>query len=82
MKLIKIGAMWCGACIIMDPLIKEIVAKYKLEYVEYDYDFDEFDYKAGDTLPILILEKNGSEISRLIGEKKQNDIEEWLEEVL
>ena len=39
MKLIKISAMWCPACLIMRNTLKNI--NFDIEQVEYYYDMDE-----------------------------------------
>ncbi len=82
MKLIRISAIWCGSCIIMRPRIDEIIKKYNLESIEYDYDFDDevSNYNIGDKLPVFILEKEGTEITRIVGEKTTEEIEKIIGE--
>jgi len=83
MKLIKIGAVWCPACLVMSSRINKIVKKYKLELVNYDYDIDSEiveKYNIGDVLPVLILlDDNNNEINRLIGEQSLTKLEEFIE---
>lgn len=78
MKIIKIGAMWCPACLIMNKRLKEIEDKYSVEVVNYDYDLDEEivnKYNVGEVLPELIfLDNNDNELNRLIGEQDINNI--------
>lgn len=79
MKILKFGAVWCPACLVMKPVWKEINNLYsKLDITEYDYDMDEdyvVKYNVGDKLPVIIkIDDNGSEIDRLIGEKKKEEI--------
>jgi len=80
MKLIKIGAVWCPACLVMTPRINKIVAKYNLELINYDYDMDSEiieKYNVGEILPVLIfLDDNNTEINRLIGEQSLKQLEE------
>ena len=40
MKIIKIGAIWCPACLVMRKVWKKIENDYKLDILEYDYDID------------------------------------------
>lgn len=84
MKIIRINAMWCSACISMHKIWKEIENNYPdIEMVSYDYDLDEDDIKqfnVGDTLPVAIFYKNEVEVARLNGEKKLNDIVKIIEE--
>ncbi len=80
MKLIRISAIWCGSCIIMKPKVDEIVKKYNLESVEYDYDFDDEvnNYNVGDKLPVFILQKDNEEKARIIGEKTKEELEKFI----
>ena len=85
MKVIKITAVWCSACLIMNKRWKEIENKYNIETVGYDLDFDEDEvkeYNVGDKLPVFIfLNKDSNEIGRLIGEKSIEEIEKYIEEL-
>lgn len=84
MKIIKINAMWCSACISMHKIWKEIENNYPdIEMVSYDYDLDEDDikkYNVKDVLPVAIFYKDEVEVARLNGEKKLNDIVKIIEE--
>lgn len=86
MKLIKIGAMWCPSCIIMNKVYQEITNSFNIELVNYDYDFDEeqiIKYNVGKTLPVAILiDQNNQEILRLVGELKKQEISEKLEKII
>ena len=79
MKLIKISAMWCPACLIMRNIINNL--DIDIEQVEYDYDLDEEEiskYNVGDILPVFILEEDDNEVSRLIGEKTKEEVLEFI----
>lgn len=77
MKIIKIGALWCPACIITNNSLNELKEKYNLDIEELDYDFDDIEeYNVGDILPVLVFKKDDKEIDRLIGEKTETEIEE------
>lgn len=79
MKLIKISAMWCPACLIMRNILKNL--DFDIEQVEYDYDIDEEivnEYNVGEILPVLILVNNDKEVARLIGEKSKDEVLEFL----
>lgn len=78
MKLIKITAMWCPACLIMRNVINNL--DIDIEQVEYDYDLDEEEiskYNVGEILPVLILEDN-KEIARLVGEKSKEEVLDFI----
>ena len=79
MKLIKISAMWCSSCLIMEKIWRELQEeKSNIEFISYDYDFDDEsqEYNPGDILPVIILMDNDKELTRFTGEKT---IEELLE---
>ncbi len=87
MKIIKVGAMWCPACIITNKFWKEIKSKYSnIEFVDLDLDMDEDEVKKfniGKILPeIIIFDNNNNEVKRIIGEKKQIEIEKEIGDLL
>lgn len=85
MKIIRINAMWCSACISMHKIWKEIEKKYQdIEIISYDYDIDEDivkDFNIKEILPVTIFMKNDLEVERLIGEKSFSDIEKVITEL-
>ena len=68
--------MWCGSCIKMKNILKDILKDEELNITNYDIDFDEEvkKYNVGDILPVIIFEKDNKEIDRLVGEKKKEEI--------
>lgn len=81
MRLIKIGAVWCPACLIMNSKVNKIANKLNIPVIEYDYDIDNEiikKYNIGNILPVIILEESGNEINRLIGEHSDKEIERFL----
>ena len=78
MKIIKIGAMWCPACLIMNKRLKEIESNYSIDVINYDYDLDEdvvSKYNVGEVLPELIfIDESNQELKRLIGEQTIDNI--------
>lgn len=78
MKLIKINAIWCPACLIMRPRFDQLKTIFPhLEQEEFDYDFDEEKierYNVGNILPVLIVLDNDKEITRIIGEKSLEEL--------
>ncbi len=79
MKIIKISAIWCPACIITNNALNKLKDNYNFELEELDYDFDDIEsYNVGDILPVLVFIKDNEEIDRLIGEKNYKEIEEVL----
>ena len=84
MKLIKISSVWCPSCLIMNSRYNELVKKYNLDIEEYDYDMD-IDvvekYKIGDILPVVIVMDNKQELTRIIGEKGQKELNKIFEDI-
>ena len=82
MKLIRISAIWCPACLIMRPRINDILKDYPdIESIEYDYDIDDIsNFNVGDILPVFILQDENREVLRIIGEKSENYIKDLLKE--
>jgi thiol-disulfide isomerase/thioredoxin len=83
MKLVVVSAVWCPSCLILSKQLKKIKEDYpELEIVKYDYDFDEEiveKYNVGEKLPVMIvLDDAGNEVRRLVGEKKDEEIREFL----
>lgn len=77
MKIIKITAIWCVSCIIMNNNIDALKNQYDLNIYELDYDFDEEvkKYNVGKILPVLIfVDSNNNEIKRIIGEKTKQEL--------
>lgn len=86
MKIIRINAMWCPGCLVSKGIWTEIEQKYpENEYVDYDLDLDEEEvlkYNVGETVPVVIIEKNNQELTRLIGEKTKKEIIEVMENLI
>jgi thiol-disulfide isomerase/thioredoxin len=78
MKIIKVGALWCPACLITNNALKKIKEEYPdiiIEELDYDYDEDKVkEYNVGTILPELIFISDDKEINRLIGEKSYKEI--------
>lgn len=83
MKLIKVSAEGCMACILMEERMREVRPELieNLDVISYDYDMDETEVEpldVGTTFPVLILESDGIEVGRLVGEKSDHELEEFL----
>lgn len=85
MKIIKIGAMWCPPCIIMNKFWNKIKEEFKnIEFIDYDLDIDEEQvksYNVGNILPVIIAMNNNIEQSRLIGEKNEKEVLEFIRKI-
>ena len=85
MYLVKINAMWCPSCLIMNNIYEKVSEKFNLKLKALDYDMDEEEVKTlsvGNILPVLILYKNNEEILRIIGEQSYQYIEKKIGELI
>jgi thiol-disulfide isomerase/thioredoxin len=78
MKVLKFGAIWCNACLIMKPRWAELEKEYDWLETEY-YDADErqdlIDQYDISNIPCFIfLDKDGQEIKRLSGEISKEEL--------
>ena len=85
MKIIKIGAIWCPSCLIVNNYLTKLKNNYDLDIIEYDYDFDDEyvkKYNVKDILPeVIFVNKQDQEIGRIIGEKSLKEYEEKIQEL-
>ena len=84
MKIIKINAVWCPACLVVNNVWNKILIDYPdLDITTLDYDIDEDEvkkYNVGDVLPVMIFIQDGVEVKRLVGEKKYEEIKGVIDE--
>ena len=84
MKILKIGAIWCSGCLIMNKTIEKIRKNYSIDHSELDIDMDEEEakkYNPGDKLPVFIVLDNDKEITRFVGEYSYDEFKNKLIEV-
>lgn len=85
MKIVKIGAMWCPSCILINKYWNTIKKEFSnIEFVDLDLDFDEEEsllYNPGEKLPVFIFFDNNNEIKRVVGEKKKEEMVELIRDV-
>jgi len=80
MKVLKFGAVWCSACLVMKPRWRKVEKEYPVfesEFFDYDNSPEEVKkYGIEDaSLPIFIfLDKEGNEIERVSGEISEKTI--------
>ena len=83
MQIIKIGAVWCPGCLVMNKIWNNILKDNDLDILELDYDMDNEEvskYNVGQVLPVIIfLDKDGLELDRLVGEQKEVKLRETIE---
>lgn len=84
MKIVKISAIWCGGCLVMNKVWKQLKELYDFDFIELDYDMDEDEvskYDPGNILPVFIFFDGDKEIDRLHGEFSLEEIKKKIEEV-
>ena len=84
MRVVKINAIWCSGCLVMNKIWKNITKKYEIETLNLDYDMDEEEvskYNVGDILPVFIFFDGDKEITRVIGEVSEKEMLNKLREV-
>lgn len=85
MKVIKITAIWCSACLIMNKRWKEIEKEYNIDAISYDVDFDEDKikkYDIGDRLPVFLIVDDDKQIKKLVGEHSIEELKEFIKELV
>ena len=85
MKVVKINAIWCSGCLVMNKRWKNILKSYDVETINLDYDMDEemvSKYNVGDVLPVFIFYKDDKEFRRIVGEKTEEELISIIEEMI
>ena len=81
MKYVKISAMWCPYCIVMNKIwkkVKEDNPKITFEELDLDMDEEANNYDNLDVLPIIIKVVDGNEVDRLTGEKTYEEVSKFI----
>lgn len=85
MKIVRLTALWCPACIIMHGMWQELEQLYPdIEFVKYDIDIDEdmADYYDNPAiLPLIVFYKDDQEVLRVNGEKNKKELIKIIEEL-
>ena len=85
MKIVKISAIWCGGCLVMNKIWGNLKKNYpEIEFVTFDYDMDEEEvkkYNVGDILPVFVFYKDNTEVKRINGETKESVLIDTIEEL-
>jgi len=78
MKIVRITALWCVSCLVMQKTWKKVFSEIDdVEIIDFDYDEDFEKIKelnVGKTLPVLIVYSNNQEKIRIIGEKNYKEL--------
>lgn len=83
MKIVKISAIWCSGCLIMNKIWKKLKENYSFEAIELDFDMDEEEvskYNPGEILPLFIFFSGDKELFRVTGELTYDEMVSKIEE--
>ena len=76
-KILDFWAEWCGPCKFMEPIIdeleKELKGKVTIEKINVDENQELTAQHGVMSIPTYIIEKDGKEIERIIGETKKDN---------
>jgi thioredoxin 1 len=77
--LVDFGAVWCGPCKMLDPLVEELAGEWKSKMKTVKIDVDEnpevaMQYQVFG-VPTLILFKDGQPVERMSGFKPKKQLE-------
>jgi len=66
----KFSASWCGPCQALRPIFEEVKVRYsnvKFEEVDVDENYELASQYGVRSVPTVVIEKNGAEVSRFTG---------------
>ncbi|MFC1810641.1 thioredoxin [Patescibacteria group bacterium] len=84
--LVDFFATWCGPCKMLAPVIEELATEYEGKAKIGKLDVDESSAIAGEfgvqSIPTLILFKDGQEVDKMIGFQSKEVLKERLDKAL
>ena len=84
--LVNVGANWCGPCRLIAPIVKELAVEYAGRLKVGKMDFDTSHSSAVrygiQSLPTLLLFKDGNVVDRLVGAVPKQRLVDSIEEIL
>ncbi len=82
-SVVDFNATWCGPCRMLAPVLEEISGKYADRVSFYSVDVDESPELAAqyrvNSVPCLVLLKNGAFVDQSIGFRPGPQLEAWIE---
>jgi thioredoxin 1 len=84
--LVDFGAMWCGPCKMIEPLVDELAGEYKDRMDFAKVNVDEAPKVASSysvmSLPTLIVFKGGKPLEQVVGYRPKKDIQKLIDKAL
>ena len=77
--LVDFWATWCGPCMMLSPIVKELAEKHKVGKVNVDEELELAQRFGITSIPTLILFENGQAVRQTMGYQPKEDIEAFLE---
>ena len=84
MRVVKIGAVWCNGCLVMNNVWNKVLKTKDIDTKVLDIDMDEEevkDYNVGDVLPVFIFYIGDKEVKRSVGEVSYDEMIKVIEEI-
>lgn len=85
MRVVKINAVWCSGCLVMNNVWKKILKVHDIETLSLDYDMNEEEvltYNPGNILPVFIFYSGDKEVKRVVGEVSYDEMLKAVEGIL
>ena len=84
--LVDFGAVWCGPCRMVDPVVEELAEEYdgRISFAKVDVDFNtQIASRYGImSIPTLILFKDGKPVSNIVGFRPKAELKKSLDAAL
>ncbi len=84
--LVDFGAVWCGPCRMIGPIVDELAGEYKDRVDFAKVDVDEAPKAASSynvmSIPTLIVFKGGKPFEQVVGYRPKKDIQKLLDKAL
>lgn len=84
LKLIKIGAEWCGGCKVLDSQLNHLSTDVEIVSLDMEKDYDEiheYPVKIMNLPTLLVIDQNNEILHRWVGSVRTDEIDSKLKEL-